>query len=138
MQIRIELSVTNRIGYNSQTDFSRTDSIYSRGLKADEVKNTPEGLNAHLRRLTNPELQKGDYYGFIYSPKGRRMDIYTISGGCTAREGKAKELKLVNKAYNAEAKRQGRIFTLTNGVIKDRFKMDLFHLPDYINAMASS
>lgn len=129
MQRRIELSVTNGIGYNSQTDFSRSFSIYSKYIDGNDIKNISKGLNAHLRELECPEVVKySKILGFLYSSGGkrggRRMEIRKLSlfGHFLNRQ---RNEMAVDLAYRVEAKRRGRIGVVLCGVIKQLLENDV-------------
>jgi hypothetical protein len=132
------MSVTGGLEYDSRTDFSKTNSIYSKGLEPEEVKNTNEGLRAHLREIISPENKiHGTHYGYLFSYSGKRMEITTIS--------KFRDLsmhwknqKLIDKAYDVEAKRRGRIITLVNGIAKRILGEDFGVSVNYINSMSAS
>ena len=118
MQRRVELSVTDGIGYDSQTDFSKSFSCYADYFNEDDIKNTSEGLNAHLRELSCPEgVRYGRDVGFLFSSNGRRMDLIKFS-----RLGKFlnsyRNNRAVDVAYNVEAKRVGKMEIILCGVVK--------------------
>lgn len=83
LQQLIQASVTNGLGYDSRTNFSDTPSLYTQHISADEklldkVKNSPEGLEAHLYHLGRAAslLEKGrEVIGTIYSAHGREMHL---------------------------------------------------------------
>ena len=138
MQYRIEMSVTGGIGYDSQTDFSETNSIYSEGLKSEDVKNTNEGLIAHLRELFLPEHKNhGVQIGHLFSYSGRRINITSIND-FRYQQMLHRNQKFIDKAYVAEAKRRGRINTLANGVVKKIFGEDYERMFERINWMPPS
>jgi hypothetical protein len=138
LQNRIEMSVTGGLGYDSQTDFSKNNSIYSDGLEFEEVKNTPEGLNAHLREMTSPEHRDhGIYSGFIFSSNGRKINISTISDFRNL-QMTYKNQDFIDKAYNAQAKRKGRIKTLINGLSKKIMGKDVGTIVEYLGHVHSS
>ena len=127
----IEASVTAGLGYDSITDFSKTGSIYRHVLKPEDVKNTQEGLQAHLREMECPEFEKwGFVVGHIYSFNGRRMNIRGI-GSFTYEEMLNKNQRMIDKAYNAEAQRRGRVSTLVKGFMRKIFGGNPFFMADY-------
>ncbi|MFH1238115.1 MAG: hypothetical protein ABIH79_02465 [archaeon] len=138
LQSRIELSVTGGLGYDSRTDFSKSYSIYSDYLSPEEVKNTSEGLKAHLRELASPEYRLyGVCSGFLFSSTGIRMDIMT-SSKFRDMQMKWKNRKLIDKAYNTLAREQGRINTFVSGFMKKAFRDNPLGLIEYLNSTNSS
>jgi len=135
MQRRIELSVTGGVGYDSRTDFSNCNSFYSRGLGAEDVKNTRCGMYAHLRKLDCPEVVKhSERLGFLYSSGGktgyRKMDIVKISR-FGAFLNSHRNNKAVRRAYEAEAERRGKTDLILCEVVKMVLGKDVFDIVDF-------
>ena len=121
IQRRIELSVTGGLGYDSQTDFSKIYSIYSDGITPEEVKNTETGLEIHLREMTKPEIELcGTPIGHLFSYDGRRMEVSTINNFTYALMVNNNQ-KIIDRAYNTEAKKLGRIKTINKGIRRNIF-----------------
>ncbi|MEA3248593.1 MAG: hypothetical protein U9Q73_02700 [Nanoarchaeota archaeon] len=117
LQRRIEMSITSGLGYNSSTDFSKNYSIYSDGLEAEEVKNTIDGLNAHLREITRPERKYGKNVGFIFSSTGNRIHITNLSR-FRFMQMKWKNQNFIDKAYKSRAYELGPTKVFFKGLVK--------------------
>lgn len=135
LQGRIELSVTGGLRYDSRTNFSKSFSLYSDCFSSEEVKNTPEGLSAHLKRMDNLDwIKYGKREGFIFSSSGRKMDIYSVSK-LRYLWMENKNQKIVNQSYDAVAKRNGRVKTLVDGISQKFFGEKLSRIPELLMSM---
>ena len=84
----------------------------------EDVKNTDEGIRAHLREIDRPEIRKyGKVSGHLFSSTGRKMPIYSLSIWRFI-QMKIKNKRLIDKAYNSEAKRRGRFNVVLDGLLK--------------------
>ncbi len=134
IQRRIELSVTGGLGYNSQTDFSKTYSIYSDGITPDEIKNTDTGLRVHLREISNTKYKLNSkdlehifsYSGIMMNVKKMNKFVYSLMT--------YENQKMINKAYKVEAKKLGRLKTIGRGISRNIFGDGLVSLTDYIES----
>lgn len=125
IQGRIGLCVTSGIGYDRRTDFSRGYG-YGKFLEESEVKNSLEGLRAHLRERSYPEAFKhSSHVGIISSSSGISMEIekLTFLGKCLYVR---RNMKAMNLAYKTEAEKQGdEGFVLFKGFFKEKFGIGL-------------
>lgn len=118
IQRRIELSVTGGLGYDSQTDFSKTYSIYSDGITPEEIKNTDIGLKTHLREIsyTGHKLHAKDV-GYIFSYSGRMMPIKNMNRfRHSLMENENQDM--IDRAYSIKARKLGRLKTLKRGIMR--------------------
>lgn len=133
----IEMSVTNGLGYDSRSDFDKTCSFYSSGIDSEDVKNTSEGLRAHLRKLTAPEYKKhGNIAGFMFGQHGDLKHIRTISRWGYA-SLKRKNQNAIDRAYDVEAKGRGRVKTIVQGAMNDIFGVNFEKVAKYLDIMGA-
>ncbi|MFH0808090.1 MAG: hypothetical protein V1888_00530 [archaeon] len=102
LQYRIEKAVSGGLMFNSKTDFSNSGSIYEGLVDLGRVKNSEEGLKAHLYGLW--KLGEDDKDVSRYSNSSKLDRIWT-SLGWAGRDIRY-EMK-IHSAVNAEGKRKG-------------------------------
>jgi len=111
----IECSVTNGLGYYSETDFTSAQGIYQGLLSNEEVKNTPEGLQAHLFSLSIGQRSlsyKGITLGnMIKGSTGRNIRLL-IPTPRLVKKLYRQNLGAIRRANMAQGKRRGGFLKL--------------------------
>ena len=121
LQYQIEKIVSNGLMFYSKTDFNHSGSIYADLVNLDKVKNSNEGLEAHLYGLWKLGEEDKDVSRYLDSSKLGKMRILLNQIGRETRY----EMK-IHKAVSAEGKRKGGLVFL----LKKNFGL---FLPAYLS-----
>ncbi len=121
LQYQIEKTVSNGLMFYSKTNFKHSGSFYDDLVNLDSVKNSTEGLEAHLYGLWKLGEDDKDVLRYSNNSKLGKMWISFIRVGRDAKY----EMK-IHKAVSAEGKRRGGLAFL----LKKNFG---FFLPAYLS-----
>lgn len=119
IQVKIEDNVTGGLGFRSQSKYIKEYSIFKKYLSEEEVKNTDNGLQAHLAEMDSDRIV------YAYMLSRNKNFLGKIKGRLNYFREEMKLNNLKEDAINEAVKNCGGLLKL---ILKDKIKDTMFML----------